>query len=96
MRRAAKKDMNHNDIAEALIEAGCSVLDLSRVGNGCPDMLVGVRSENILLEVKRPKAKGQTAGKLEKTQEAFFALWRGTVYAVHSPEEALRAVGVMR
>lgn len=89
------KDMNHNEIARALIRAGCSVLDLSGVGNGCPDMLVGIRNENVLLEIKRPKEKGQTAGRLRESQERFFALWRGPVYKVHSAEDALRVLGLV-
>lgn len=94
MRRAAKKDDNHNEIADALRQCGCSVLDLSGVGGGCPDMLVGRHNENILIEVKRPKAKGQQAGKLTEPQEKFLAAWKGQAYVVDSVDAALAAVGV--
>jgi hypothetical protein len=40
VRRAAKVDANHGEIVKALRSAGCGVLDLSAVGNGCPDLLV--------------------------------------------------------
>lgn len=93
MRRAARKDDNQREIERALIAVGCSVLDLSPVGQGCPDMLVGYRGRNMLMEVKRQKAKGQREGKLTETQERFFAKWRGPVFVVKNVDEALAAIG---
>ena len=40
MRRAARIDDNQIAIVKALRKAGCSVLSLAAVGNGCPDLLV--------------------------------------------------------
>jgi hypothetical protein len=51
MRRAAKVDANHADIVKALRAAGCGVLDLSKVGNGCPDLLVHA-GVTVLMEIK--------------------------------------------
>jgi hypothetical protein len=34
-----KKDKVHNPIATALMQAGCAVLDLSKLGRGAPDCL---------------------------------------------------------
>jgi hypothetical protein len=94
MRTAAKVDGNHAEIVRALRDAFCSVLDLSRVGKGCPDILVAFQGRMVLMEIKRPKAKGQTAGKLEKAQEEFRDSWRGPVVVVHSVEEALAEFGI--
>jgi hypothetical protein len=94
MRWDAKVDCNHGDIVKALKAAYCSVLDLSRVGQGCPDILVGYRGWNVLMEIKRPKAKGQKEGKLELSQKIFLEEWRGPVVVVRSAEDALRAIGV--
>lgn len=89
MRRAAKKDRNHTEIVDALRKAGCKVLDLGAVGNGCPDLLVKTQSEDlILLEVKDGK-RPPSERKLNPDQVKFKALWGGSVEVVTSVEEAL-------
>jgi hypothetical protein len=65
MRRAAKKDGNHNEIADHLRSLGWSVLDLSRVGDDCPDAAVGRPGFMALVEIKMPGEK------LTPGQEAF-------------------------
>ncbi len=52
MRRAAKIDRNHVEIVAALRGVGASVQDLAAVGKGCPDLLVGYRGQNYVIEVK--------------------------------------------
>ena len=47
MRRAARKDDNHNEIVRAFIGVGAVVIDLSGVGDGVPDILVGFRGQKI-------------------------------------------------
>lgn len=37
---AKRKDNNHNEITAALVAAGATVADLSRLGDGAPDILV--------------------------------------------------------
>ena len=93
MRQAARVDANQTIIVDALRRAGCSVLVLSRVGRGCPDLLVGVASltnglngRNILLEVKTLK------GELTPDEERFLNSWLGPVEIVTTPELALEAV----
>jgi len=89
MRRAAKIDGTQAAIVDALRAAGCKVLSLAGVANGCPDLLVYYGAELTLLEVKNPKGKGV---KLTADQIKFHADW--PVWVVTSPEEALRAVGL--
>jgi len=55
MRRAARVDRNHAEIVDALRKCGARVLDLSRVGRGCPDLLVHVGRLLVLVEVKTPQ-----------------------------------------
>lgn len=93
MRTAARRDDNHRAIAQALEAAGCSVCDLAAVGRGCPDLLVGFRGCNTLIEIKRPKAKGQREGKLTGPQGQFHAGWRGPLFVVKTVDEALAAIG---
>lgn len=95
MRRAARRDTNHAQIARALEDVGYSVLDLSRVGEGCPDILVGGIDRKTgqpmswLMEIKT------ATGKLRPGQEAFRAGWRGPIAIVRTVDEAYRLVGVL-
>lgn len=89
VRRAAKVDNNHSAIVEALRRAGCSVQSLAQIGDGCPDLLVGFRGSNFILEEKTKR------GELSQRQVLWHSLWRARVHVVRSPEEALRAVGVL-
>lgn len=98
MRVRARRDANHRDIVEGLRDAGCSVLDLSQLGHGVPDILVGSRGTNYLLEIKslneRLKMSDGAARSLVR-QQAWFTMWRGgEVRVVTSLSEALNAVGV--
>ena len=52
MRRAARIDRNQPDIIKALRYAGATVQPTHTLGKGCPDLLVGFRGENFLLEIK--------------------------------------------
>lgn len=89
MRRAARADANQREIVAALRQVGATVQHLHQVGHGCPDILVGYRSENYLLEIKRP-------GELLTAREyCWRSNWRGVMHVVHSPEEALRAIGAL-
>ena len=86
MRRAAKVDANQKAIVAALRKIGASVLHLHTVGKGCPDLLVGYRGRNVLLEVKMPDEEPNAL------QVEFIKGWRGEVHVVHSPLEAVRAL----
>jgi Holliday junction resolvase len=86
---AKRVDGPHAEIVKALRRCGCSVLDLSRVGEGAPDLLVGRAGHSMLLEVK--SARGQ----VRASQRAFTAAWRGCpVLVVRSVDEALKLIGV--
>lgn len=87
MRRAAKKDLNHNDVAGYLEDKGFTVLDLSRVGNGCPDMAVSYMQQNCrqftaLVEVKKP------GGKLNPEQKKVRAGWQGAYVVAETGPQA--------
>lgn len=91
MRRAARRDKNHQEIVAALRKAGCTVLDLGAVGCGCPDLLVGWAGVLTLLEVK-DGAKPPSARKLTDDQRIFHAVWAECRIAiVTTPEEAIAA-----
>lgn len=83
--RRGNIDNNHKEIVEALRSVGCSVVSLASVGDGCPDLLVGIFGTNLLFEVKNPEARG----KLMKSQDHFIQTWQGRVFVVESKEEAI-------
>lgn len=87
---AARVDAPHAEIVKALRQCGCQVLDLSRVGSGCPDLLVRLPRKGIsdlwLMEVKTGR------GKLNEDQRRFHALWPETII-VRSVDDALKVVG---
>ena len=93
MRRAAKVDRNQSEIVDALRKAGATVTPLHAVGKGCPDLLVGWRGDNFLMEVKDGDLP-PSARKLTPDQQTYHALWGGQIVIVTSVEEALNALGV--
>lgn len=91
MRFNAKRDAKAKEIARALTAAGADVVFLNPEWTpGLPDLLVGYRSKNYLLEIKTP---GET---LSEPQEDWHALWRGQVSVVYSIQEALEVIGAAR
>lgn len=93
MRRAAKVDANQNEIIDALRAVGASVQSLHTVGDGCPDLLVGYRNRNMLLEVKDGRLTPSRRA-LTRDQKEWHAGWKGGVYVVQNVDEAMFAVGV--
>lgn len=94
MRRAAKVDRNQDEIVGALRAAGATVQSLAAIGKGVPDLLCAFRDGMYLLEVK-DGAKVPSARALTDDQVRWHAAWGCPVHVVHSPEQALRAIGAM-
>ena len=91
-RRAARIDGNHTAIVDALRAVGCSVQSLAKIGEGCPDLLVGYRNANIVIEVKDGSLP-PSAQKLTPAQKTWHAGWKGRAHLVRNVEEALLVVG---
>lgn len=85
-RRNPKRDANEREIIDALKQIGCTVKQLS--AKGIPDLLVGFRGKNFLIEVKQPN------GSLTSDQKEFHACWFGTIHVVTTVDEAIRIVSV--
>lgn len=71
---------------------GCSVQDLSGVGGGCPDIIVGISGINVLCEIKNE----ETRGKLNVRQEKWHGEWRGQAQVIKSVDHAIRVVNHYR
>lgn len=89
MRRAARTDANHAAIVAAFRRLGYSVLDLSRVGQGCPDLLVARGGVSILVEVK-DGAKTPSRRALRRSQIDFVGRWKGRTVVVECVDDVVR------
>ena len=86
--RAKLIDRNQPEIVKALRKAGATVQVLSAIGQGVPDLLVGYRGRNRLLEVKDGLARKQDR-QLTPRQVEWHREWRGEIAVVESVEQAL-------
>ena len=89
MRRDARVDKNQKDIVRAVRAVGADVQHLHFVGKGCPDILVGFRGGNYLMEIKS-KRGAMTADELD-----WHIKWRGQVCIVRNEDDALETIGAV-
>lgn len=87
----ARIDRNQSEIVRALRQAGASVQSLAEIGQGCPDILVGFRQKNWVLEIKDGMAP-PSAQKLTEDEKRWHQGWSGEVYLVKSVQEALKVI----
>lgn len=82
MRRAAKKDANHNQVADEFKALGYTVLDVSQLKKCC-DMFVSKHHITVAVEVKDgtlpPSARRLTDG-----EAAFRYEWKGRYQVIES------------
>lgn len=90
--RAKKVDLNQMEIVATLRKIGATVQSLASVGNGCPDLLVGFRGINYLMEVKDGD-KVPSAQELTPYQVKWHIEWRGEVHIVRSIYDAFEVLG---
>lgn len=89
MRKHARKDANQDAIVEALRDCGASVWVTSQLGNGAPDVVVGIAGRAVLVEIK-DGAKPPSERRLTPLEQAFRSSWRGPYEVVSSVDEALQ------
>lgn len=80
-RYAAKRDSNENEIVDALKACGATVQKLSE--KNVPDLLVGFRNKNFLIEIK------SETGQLSRGQQEWHRSWSGSVFVVKSVADIL-------
>ena len=94
--RRGRIDDNQQTIVNILRTTGATVVLLSGVGKGVPDLLVGFRGVTLLMEIKDGK-KPPSDRKLTTDQQKWHAEWRGGALAiVDSADSALRMIGVIK
>lgn len=88
-------DANQAEIVKALRKVGATVQPLHTVGQGCPDLLVGFRQVNFLMEVK-DGSKPPSARKLTPDEADWIGGWRAPVFIVNNAEEAVGILSMQR
>ena len=83
LRRANKRDINQQQITNALRKAGFSVLDISRCGGAAPDLVVSKKGFTMLVEIKSGNNKPR------QNQVEFADNWQGLVMTAHNVNEVL-------
>jgi Holliday junction resolvase len=84
-----KRDEFHSQIALELSEAGFSVLDLSRVGGGCPDLLIARNGVIAMVEIKTAIGRKAPLERLKPNQTEFHAGWKGPIITAFTASQVL-------
>lgn len=92
MRRRARLDANHEEIVKVIREMGASVESLARLGDGFPDLLVGISDRvMILVEIKSER------GGLTPKQAEWCDRWKGPEPCiVRSVDDAVTLISNLR
>lgn len=91
MYRPKRVDENQKTIVHTFIALGASVLNLSTVGRGCPDLLIGYKGKSVLVEIKRNDKATYT-----EPQIKFMQNWRGgAVSRIDSVDAAIRLIKML-
>lgn len=91
MRRAARVDANHAEIAEVFRRMGCAVADTSRLGSGFPDLAVSRHKKTVLVEIKDGR-KPPSARQLTPDEIRFKREWKGAYALVECVDDALMTI----
>lgn len=83
MRKRGRVDSNHHELVQAARGIGASVLSLANLGNGAPDLLIGFRGKNYLVEVKTER------GKMTADEMQFMVTWNGQNNIVRTCDQLL-------
>ncbi len=88
MRRRAKPDTNQKEIVKLFRQFGASVAHTHQLGAGFPDIVVGYRGKNYLIEIKYG-ALCPSKQRLTDAEDEFHREWRGRVEIITSAEDVI-------
>ena len=92
MTYAKRVDLNHQEIVKTLRSLGAGVVDMSRVGQGFPDLLIHFQNQNVLVEVKSGENKNFTQAQLR-----FISNWQGpAIVRINDVEGAIRLMNILK
>lgn len=92
---ARRIDENQPEIVKTFRQLGASVLILSNLGKGCPDICCGIFGKNYLFEIKNGK-KPPSGQKLTEKESEFFESWKGQVKIITSTEQVIEFINSLR
>lgn len=81
-------DANQNEIVNAGRKLGATVFITSSLGKGFPDIVLGYKGINYLIEIKDGK-KVKSQQKLTIYESKFKKLWKGSVCIITSTNDLL-------
>ena len=84
----ARTDDNQPEIVKALRNHGATVAITAQAGSGFPDLVVGYKGVNYMMEIKDP-SKPKSDQKLTPAQVIFHAAWTGQMAVIKTIEEAI-------
>jgi hypothetical protein len=91
-----KTDANHKEIMTNCRKIkGLSVFSTHTLGKGFPDIVIGYKGLNYLVEIKDGD-KPPSARKLTPDEVTFHALWKGQVTICHNIEEVLQLLDIKK
>ena len=85
MRRKARLDSNQRELVAFAKKHGATVTHLHPLGRGIPDILIGYRGRNYLIEIKSSEKS-----KLSEDEQTFFNNWRGSASVITSKIDLIR------
>ena len=85
-----RADSNQDELREVFERMGCSVINLSQVGNGCPDLAVSLHGFTDLVEVKTE------AGKFTPEQIRFHRESKATIHEARTAQDCVRIVAKLK
>lgn len=92
----ARVDGNQNKIVKELRALGvCVEPKLSRVGSGVPDLLIGYRGRNYLVELKNSD-QSPSRKRLTPDEDSWHDEWKGQVEVCETLDEILNLIGLSR
>lgn len=91
MRKKARVDANQKEIVTELRKLDVSVLHTHQLGKGAPDLILGYRNDNFLIELK-DGSKTKSQQKLTPDELEFQNKWRGNYAVCNSLEQVLTVI----
>ena len=94
MRKRGRTDDNQQLIVKQLRQLGCSVAITSMIGKGFPDLVIGYKNKNFLVELK-DGAKTKSQKGLTMDESKWHTQWKGQVDKCESLEEICKVIGII-
>jgi len=91
MRKKARVDANQKEIVTELRKLDVSVLHTHQLGKGAPDLILGYRNDNFLIELK-DGSKTKSQQKLTPDEVEFQNKWQGNYAVCNSLEQVLTVI----